>query len=571
MLHGNTFEAKNMKYLILIISFLVCSTSPGFGQEQLSTNWKGSLKSPDAFSFEVQLFVSPNYRLKISNEYWEKELELSASGKDFFTADFGESLKAELKKSQNGYRLFIKSSLLFYHIALKETSDASFEGKWNIWMTPILDPTDTYLVFEQEEDNKALYPFFQDQRFTGTWAANYQWAANQVSFQDMKTGIGFRGEISKEKIGLDLYLAGQKLTHIDYFPMKELFQTGNTPNQQSPEQGIKDYWAEHKGEGKKLSEDILKKMEADIYAGELPNAHSVLIAQKGELLYEKYFYGHTADIFHDQRSASKSLSSAMTGIAIKDGRLSSVDQKLYDFIPKDYQYTWTEEKSEINLHNLLSMASGLDAIDDGRSAASEGVYQSSSDWLKTVLEASMIAEPGTKNYYGTANPYLLGIVLDALLENSLEWYMDEKLFEPLGISQYIVQSDDRGKAYFGGGVYLRPRDMLSFGQLYLNQGKWEGQEIFRSDWVQKSFQRYGPLLNVNDKNPYGYLFWHKDYLVNGKTYSSVEARGSGGQYIMILPEEEVVVVMTSGNYRNGRFAQPELILEKYILPALKVD
>ncbi|MEM6803335.1 MAG: serine hydrolase, partial [Bacteroidota bacterium] len=174
-----------------------------------------------------------------------------------------------------------------------------------------------------------------------------------------------------------------------------------------------------------------------------------------------------------------------------------------------------------------------------------------------------------KNYYGSANPYLLGVILDGLIENSLEWYMDEKLFEPLGISQYIVQSDEQGRAYFGGGVYLRPRDMLSFGQLYLNEGSWNGQQIFSADWAKQSLEKYGPLLNANDRNQYGFLFWHKDYNFGDRKVASIEARGAGGQYIMIIPELELSIVISSGNYRNGRFALPEEILQNYILPALE--
>ncbi|MER3329217.1 MAG: serine hydrolase, partial [Candidatus Kapaibacterium sp.] len=105
-----------------------------------------------------------------------------------------------------------------------------------------------------------------------------------------------------------------------------------------------------------------------------------------------------------------------------------------------------------------------------------------------------------------------------------------------------------------------------FGQLYLNNGLWEGKEIISKQWIKKSFDKYYFLENTFDKNEYGYLFWHKTYNAKGRKITSIEARGSGGQYLFIIPEYELVVVITSGNYRNNRGFQPELIMEKYILP-----
>lgn len=217
------------------------------------------------------------------------------------------------------------------------------------------------------------------------------------------------------------------------------------------------------------------------------------------------------------------------------------------------------------------MSSGLDAIDfgiDRPSAAAEDAYQSSPDWTKTVLAAPMLHPPATHAYYGSANPYLLGLVLDSVVAGPLEIFMDQQLFQPLGISNYIIQTDETGRPYFGGGMYLTPRQMLSFGQLYLNKGKWGSRRVLAKKWVERSFANYFSLENTNDKNGYGYLWWHHAYQVNGRTVPSVEARGAGGQYIFVLPSERAVVVITSGNFRNGKFQQPELILEKYILPFL---
>ena len=146
--------------------------------------------------------------------------------------------------------------------------------------------------------------------------------------------------------------------------------------------------------------------------------------------------------------------------------------------------------------------------------------------------------------------------------------MDQNLFQPLGISNYIIQNDNVNQPYFGGGMYLTPSQMLTFGELYLNNGKHKGKQIISKAWVKSSFTNYRNLENVNDKNGYGYLWWHKEYTVNGRTIKSIEARGNGGQYIFTVPELQVVAVITSGNYQSNKSQQPEAIFEQYILPAL---
>ena len=215
------------------------------------------------------------------------------------------------------------------------------------------------------------------------------------------------------------------------------------------------------------------------------------------------------------------------------------------------------------------MSSGLDAVDFGikrKSVASEDNYQPTQDWTKTILEAPMINNPNTHANYGSANPYLLGVAMDSIVSEPLELFIDENLFQPLAISNYIIQTDMKGRPYFGGGMYLTPMGMMKFGELYLNKGKWNGKRVLSEDWVEKSFINYRVLENTPDKNGYGYLWWHNTYKVNGKSIVSIEARGAGGQYIFILPELKSVVVITSGNYRNGKTQQPEMILKKYILP-----
>ena len=313
----------------------------------------------------------------------------------------------------------------------------------------------------------------------------------------------------------------------------------------------------------------LPEMEAQIANRTFENTHAVLINQRGEMVYENYFDGYHEDLPHDTRSASKSVGSAVVGIAKDRGLFQRVDQSIFDFIPADYQSYKSDQKAKIDIKSLLTMSSGLDA-DDSRenSAASEDAYQSSADWLKTVLSATMMNKPNTHANYSSANPYLLGLAVGNMLDEPLAVFMDRELFKPLGITNYVIQNDDKGNPYFGGGLYFTPRDLMKFGQLYLNKGNWKGNQLLSEEWVNDSFKNYLNLENTKGKNGYGYLWWHHDYTHNGRAVHSVEARGSGGQYIFVLPELEAAAVITSGNYRNGKTQQPEAIFEKYVLPAL---
>jgi CubicO group peptidase (beta-lactamase class C family) len=418
--------------------------------------------------------------------------------------------------------------------------------------------------------------FFDEARFPGTFAANFQKKENEIHFIDIKSGLSFRGQLKDKKIELALFLGNHLLVETALFPFEARFPQGHDypiPDAayQKPQQ-IEDGLLVGALSRTEVDLQRLERMADSINAQKLTHTHSVLIAKNNQLVYEKYFHGYDRGIPHDTRSAQKSISSAMLGITIRDGLIKNEQQLLYDFIPKRYHYTQQEAplKSKIKLQDVLTMSSGLDAIDyglDRQSAASEGAYQSTPDWTQTILEAPMINSPGKEGNYGSGNPHLIGVVVNEVIDQSLNFYMNDKLLAPLQIKDYILQNDHSRTPYFGGGMYLSSRSLMKFGMLYLNEGRWNGQRILSKNWIKKSFKKHSFLANDSDKNEYGYFWWHDTYEVGGQKIASIEARGAGGQYIFVVPEYDMVVVITSGNYRNGRFWQPELIMEEYILPA----
>ncbi|MBQ0732753.1 serine hydrolase domain-containing protein [Aquimarina celericrescens] len=562
-------------FTILISSVLVCCAQQGINTYE--GNWEGTLPAKSAFSFTVALEILESndvkYQLQILNDdfRFSKTMASRSTGHITFDIDENTTFKGIFTEDKNQIDGFITSGILMYHLSLKKNQDNVYRGTWNPIMIDTLQSKKIYLAVENVKGERfEAYPFFGDQRFTGTWCGDFSKENDTLLFRDYKTGLRFKGKLLDDKIALELWFAGKPFakTLLERSTTEWDFRTSIPITRQKvtvPKQR-NDGWDIAGPDSHRVNMKKLQQLIDAVEAKSLQNIHSILIAKEGKLAFEAYFEGYNASIPHDQRSASKSISSAMIGIAIDDKIIESTDQKLYSCIPATYQYTKDPLKSKIRIKDLLTMSSGL-AVDG---AASEGNYQETEHWLKTVLEAPMVNEPGTHANYGSANPFLLGVCLNERLSQPMELYMDQKLLSPLGITKYMIQTENTGTTpYFGGGMYLTPRDMLKFGQLYANKGTWKGKQIVSETWVEDSFKKHTRLEDAKNKNEYGYQWWHRTYKAGGREIQSIEARGAGGQFIFVLPEMKAVAVITSGNYRNRKLnEQPENIVEHYILPAL---
>lgn len=563
----------------LTIVLLSCLSFFSSYTQQASTNyegnWEGTLPNLNAFNFSILLedLKSNSYNITIANTKTSINKKLKSTSNDHIQISIDNDIHFNLYFKNNDKELtgFVKGGRLIYHISLKKTGDNKFTGTWNPFMINNSLQSDSILLsVENNEDGTiAAYPYFGDQRFRGIYAGDFEMQDDTVFFRDANTGFRFRATLLKNIIQLEIFLANAmvtktNLTHSESDWKQGTNNTDQNQNTNTPLQ-LNDGWLTANINDAGINQAELVRLIDSINSKKLVNTHSVLIAKRDKLVFEAYFEGFNYNIPHDLRSASKSISSAIIGIAIDDKIIESVDQKLYDFIPKTYQYTKNALNSKIRIKDLLTMSSGLDV----NKTASEGYYQDSNNWLKTVLEAPMVKEPGTYADYGSANPFLLGVYLNERLEKPVEIYMDQKLFAPLGITNYINQTEaTETTPYFGGGMLLTPRDMLKFGQLYLNRGKWKGKQIISENWIEESFKKHMRLQDRRDKNDYGYLWWHDTYMINEKAIKSIEARGAGGQFIFVIPELESVVVITSGNFRNGKGYQSRKILKEYILPAM---
>lgn len=546
---------KYSHFLVFFLLISISSYAQQINDKDLIGEWVGELKDTNNLLLDVIIKLEGQdaiFELSNNKKIITKEFKLNNAFR--LELDGNITFSGKINQNQSMINGFMGLKGNFYPVKLYRKGNL-YAGNVSLTVLHHLKPNNLRLKIEEVNENGyTIYPLLGS-----FWVSDYKQEKNNISFYDYPTGLKFEGQVKSSEIMFDISLVNNFIAKATF---KKIDQHNELPLISTDKNiRINDGW--------KLSKNplTLPQMEADIQSDTLEGMESILVAQRGKILYEKYFAGFDANTPHTTRSASKSISSAIIGIAIDEGIIESVDEKLYDFVPQEYQYTKDSLKSKITIRHLLTMSSGLDV----NNKASEGFYQDGSDdpWLKTVLEAPMVHEPGAYTDYGSANPFLLGVYLYNRLDIPLEFYMHEKLFAPLGITNYIINTDDTGIIpYFGGGLPLTPRDMLKFGQLYLNEGIWKGKQIISKSWIHESFQKHTRLQDFRDKDEYGYFWYHHTYMVNGKPIKSMEARGAGGQFIFVIPELEVVAVTTAGNYRNGKTGQSLEIFRDYILPAL---
>lgn len=558
MLLLNSIKTYSMFKNSIVVLLLCFSFLTSCAQQNIVDyigKWEGKTTNKDALNLDVSIkkLSGEEAVFTLSNNKKILAKNFKFGNKISLTLDENFTFNGIVNDEQLEINGFINSKGNLYPTKLYKKGD-SFEGKWNLSVFHYLQSQSLRLTLKDgggADDEYKAYPIL------GTlWCDDFKKKDDAISFTDYKTGLKFEGQLKGSEIILNISLGDNFIAKTLFKRFPQHKKVTSTSVHASPQ--INDGWESS------INSMSLPQMENDIYSDTLEGIEGVLIAKNGKITYEKYFAGFNANIPHDTRSASKSVYSAIIGIAINDNTIENVEEKLYDFIPKSFQYTKNTLKSKITIKDLLTMSSGLDV----NKLAYEEHYQESNNWLKTVLEAPMVKDPGTYADYGSANPFLLGVYLSERLDVPLEFYIADKLFSPLGITNYIMNTDDKAIPYFGGGLRLRPRDMLKFGQLYLNGGVWNGKRIISEAWVEESFKKHTRLQDQKEKNEYGYFWWHDTYVINGKTIQPIEARGAGGQLIFVIPEIETVVVIMAGNYRNGKWSQSGKLFKEYILPAL---
>lgn len=329
-------------------------------------------------------------------------------------------------------------------------------------------------------------------------------------------------------------------------------------------EGKPDYWPtkvwktaspESQGVDSKILVDML-----DMILKKNLDIDSVLVIRNGYIVMDAYCFPRNSDRKHNIFSCSKSVTSALVGIAIDKGYIKSVDLPILDFFPKRVAKNLDANKKAMTLEHLLTMTAGLKCRDSYRyNWSGLQKMKGSNDWVQFMLNLPMAEAPGTRFEYCNGATFLLSAILQERTGMNALSFAKKHLFGPLGISDITWPSNPQGITLGYGRIYMRPRDMAKIGYLYLNNGVWDGERILSHRWIEASTRTHIPATLMLPG--YGYQWWIADHGI----YVAV---GHQGQYIFVVPEKDMVVVVTSRLSRKDSYI-PIILLHSHIISAVR--
>lgn len=320
-----------------------------------------------------------------------------------------------------------------------------------------------------------------------------------------------------------------------------------------------------------LDANRLERLTAAVAAGsDYPDLHSLLIARHGRLVVEEYFDGWTAEQPHTLQSVTKSFASALVGIAIDRGVFTGVDERVLDFFPDVRRIeNLDDRKRAITIEDLLTMRSGTDYNERGGNSPHDQLNRRPRGWDRFYLDRPMESVPGTVFQYDSGGVILLSSLLERRTGHHADVFAERHLFAPLDIDTVDWFRNREDHPHTGGGLSLRPRDMAKFGQLYLQEGRWEDRQVVPADWIRESTRSHVPRDHGHNVG-YGYLWWiHEPDPAGAGTRHIWAAQGFRGQYIFVVPEHDMVVVVTGGTRTYADELRPIDMLYDEILPSVR--
>jgi CubicO group peptidase (beta-lactamase class C family) len=276
--------------------------------------------------------------------------------------------------------------------------------------------------------------------------------------------------------------------------------------------------------------------EAVASARQLPRLRSLLVSIDGSLVHEQYFGGARAGTLANIKSASKSVMSALVGVALARGLISSTAQPVAPLFAAELGAGSDPRKQAITVEHLLTMQTGLEST----SGRNYGAWVTSGNWVRYALRRPLIADPGTTMEYSTGNSHVLSALLTRVTKQSTWQFAQEQLARPLGFTLARWPQDPQGVFFGGNDMLMTPRQMLAFGELYRNGGRVGDRRLFPEDWVARTFVPRGRSRWGSDRE-YGYGWWMRS--LHG--HQAYYAWGYGGQFVFVVPSVHLVLVTTS--------------------------
>ncbi len=345
---------------------------------------------------------------------------------------------------------------------------------------------------------------------------------------------------------------------------------------------LDDGWATEAPEAAGIDRSRLEALTGTIRSHPDYNVHAVLVEHDGRLVYEEYFSGkdekwgvplrdvtHSRDQRHDLRSITKSVVSALVGIAATSGAIRSLDAPLLDYFP-EYQDLQEPARRQITIRHALAMTSGLEwneTVPYNDPKNDEIAMGRARDPIRYVFARQITGAPGTAWRYNGGTTQVLGTIVQRATGRPLAEYAQSVLWGPLGVTDVEWLGNLAGLPSAASGLRLRPRDLAKFGSLYLHDGKYGDRQVIPAQWVRESTHRQITFPGQTDRG-YGYLWWHTCYKTSSGAIETPTAVGNGLQRIFLLRAEKTVVTFLSGRYNDFSRNPPDALMREFIFPAL---
>lgn len=328
-------------------------------------------------------------------------------------------------------------------------------------------------------------------------------------------------QIAVAELVLNMILGKTGGTRVDYFPQKPDF-----PFDAVYEQAFVRVTPESQG----ISSDLFAALLRELDASKDTEMHHFMALRHGKVICECNFAPYPKGMWHITHSMCKSITGMAIGMLIEEEKLK-LDENIYDIFPDHINAFSKIFRPVITVENLLTMTSGVTFNESG--------IVSGNDWLGSFLNASVNGKPGTEFQYNSLNTYVLSAIVTKRTGETLTEYLTPRLFGPLGITKYYWETCPKGITKGGWGLFLCAEDMAKLGQLYLQKGKWNGQQLVSEYWIEISTARH--LKTQNDTYGYGYQLWME------QRPGSFEYNGMLGQNVIIYPDMDMVLVTNAGN------------------------
>ena len=279
----------------------------------------------------------------------------------------------------------------------------------------------------------------------------------------------------------------------------------------------------------------------------------LVVIKDNKAVIEWYYNSTQRSTINDIRSAGKSITSLLLGVAIEEGLVQSIDQDVYSCFPKEKYPSMNEGYKKVKIKHLLDMSSGLDAdSDDYQTPGNAGWWITKDGWVEYMLSVPLVNKPGEKWVYADMNAVLIGAIIEEKSGMSLKDFAKQKVFDPLGITEFYWFTNASNQTGAAGNLYISTLAFAKLGVLAANKGKWGDKQIVQADYVERLIKQ--KVFDLSDWWPltdtYGMLWYKKQGTFNNKKIDYLFASGRGGNHLVVVPEENLVIALTSTAYRT---------------------